>query len=102
MSYLPNEQHRNGNPEKSQWTISLDDELASFFQAEERGWQESNKAWGLHLVEGRIIYLGVTKNRQTPVFIAKYTCSRDAVWHGYPADYRNNSQDIPTPRENGT
>jgi hypothetical protein len=97
MSYVINQHHRNGNRAKSQWRITIPDEKASFENARTNGWLTPDTGWGLHLVNGNAVVLGVAQDHATSVFLAKYVGSASGPWHGYPADYRSNSQDIPTP-----
>ena len=97
MPYCVNEQHRNGNRAKSQWRISIPEEIASFEESERNGWLLTDNGWGLYMAGGCVSVLGVAQDHITPVFIAKYVGSADGPWHGYPADYRNKAQDIPVP-----
>jgi len=97
MTYVINQHHRNGNRAKSQWRITIPEEQASFENARGCGWLETDAGWGLHLVNGNAEVLGVAQDHATSVFLAKYVGSEGGPWHGYPADYRNNVQDIPTP-----
>ena len=58
-------------------------------------WLVGKIGWGLHLAAGKPDYLGVARDHETKVFVAKFTGEQN-VWHGYPADHRRNHQDIPT------
>ena len=97
MTYSPNPQHRNRTPEKSQWSISLAQEIAYFNTTYANQWIDNNNGWGLHYSEGRLDYLGLAQDYITRVFIAKFVGDR-GTWHGYPADHQQNQQDIPTER----
>lgn len=97
MSYVVNQHHRNGNRAKSQWRITIPEENVSFDNARTSGWLATDTGWGLHLVNGNAAVLGVAQDHTTSVHLAKFVGSVGGPWHGYPADYRNNSQDIPTP-----
>ena len=89
--------HRNGNPRKSQWTISEPDEIECFRAAFRNNWRVGATTWGLHLVEQQPDWLGVSKDRANRLFIAKFVSdAKTGPWHGYPADYRNNQHDIPS------
>jgi hypothetical protein len=96
-SYLPNPKHRDKSPNKSQWTITVADELVCFREADQRAWLLVDEGWGLHLTAGLPAYLGVAAVDQTrKLFIAKFVVSHvPPVWHGYPADPQSNEQDIP-------
>ena len=94
--YVVNPHHRNGNVKKSQWTISEADEIKCFDLAKGQGWVLGDRGWGLHVSRKRPTWLGVARDRDTQLFIAKFVgSSSGAEWHGYPADYRHNHHDIP-------
>lgn len=95
MNYTSNIQHRNGNPEKSQWTISTVYEESSFQLSIHNNWLLNTHGWGLHLVSGQPTIVGIAKDRTNNVFFAKFVGADKINWHGYPADYRNNNHDIP-------
>lgn len=97
--YIHKIDHRNGNPNKSQWTINEAEERKSFRRAF-NSWRDSNHTcWGLHFEDGHVAYLGKTKRsapEQRDLFIAKFIDgNRNNIWHGYPADHVLNQQDIP-------
>jgi hypothetical protein len=94
--YVINPHHRNGNKNKSQWTISEVDEIKCFDLAKGRGWLDAEKGWGLHILGNQPMWLGIAQDRTTLLFIAKFVGSAfNSEWHGYPTDYRNNHHDIP-------
>jgi hypothetical protein len=94
--YTPHEAHRNGNPVKSQWTISVPAELRCFAEARSDGWLDATFGWGLHRPAGVPDYLGVGVNRSRQLFVAKFVRAREGeAWHGYPADPQRNPQDLP-------
>lgn len=94
--YVINPHHRNGNTNKSQWTISEADEIKCFDLAKNQGWVLGEKGWGLHVVGQKPTWLGVAQDHSTQLFVAKFVGDSSGVeWHGYPADYRNNHHDIP-------
>jgi hypothetical protein len=96
VNYSPNPEHRNKNPCKSQWIITEREEIQCFSVAYSKGWKNEKNAWGLHYKQSAVTYLGVGKKQGADLFIAKF--KNDVPhnnWHGYPADYQGNSQDIP-------
>lgn len=96
MVYKINPLHRNGSTNKSQWTISENSEIQCFELARVSEWLLPRKGWGLYIVESKPEWLGVAQDHVTQVFIAKFVHDENSSeWHGYPADYRNNQQDIP-------
>lgn len=96
LNYLHNFQHRNGTPLKSQWIISHIDERACFLHSYTSGWIDDDTGWGLHFHEQIVDYLGLSHDRERRLFIAKFVANRrPSYWHGYPADYQVNIQDIP-------
>ncbi|MEP4599695.1 MAG: hypothetical protein ABJZ98_02215, partial [Saccharospirillum sp.] len=97
IEYCPNPQHRNSNPNKSQWTIDIPSELESFQTMDQQEWNENQTGWGLYFNEyGSISYLGTLPRNRAEVFIAKFVCDvAHGLWHGYPADYQSNIQDVP-------
>ena len=95
-NYTINPVHRNGMPEKAQWTISYQDEMNSFIFSNQHAWICNDNAWGLHFINNHVAYLGVAQDHITEVFIAKFVNDVDHNnWHGYPADHQANQQDIP-------
>lgn len=94
--YRPNQEHRNNNPNKSQWRIPIDAEVETFDYTYQQNWIDKNEGWGLHIVNKNPKNLGVSKDLSRRLFIAKFvSANMTGVWHGYPADYRCNTQDIP-------
>ena len=88
--------HRNKTKEKSQWTVSHQDEVSIFIDAYTRTWVSEDNAWGVFFSNGNLDYLGVAQDHVTQIFIAKFV--NDVIhnnWHGYPANYQIHSQDIP-------
>ena len=94
MTYLSNPQHRDRTKGKSQWTITLKDEIACFNVACAKHWTDKGNGWGLHYSGEVLAYLGVAQDHQTRVFIAKFV-ENEGIWHGYPADHQTNRQDVP-------
>ncbi len=92
--YLHHPDHRNGNPQKSQWTILERQELDVFTVAMQSNWLFNNKGWGLYKVEGALRYLGINRQRDEDVFVARFVGQANN-WHGYPADRENRSDRPP-------
>jgi hypothetical protein len=89
--------HRNKSKDKSQWSVSHQDEVFTIFKnAYTHTWVSNNNAWGIFFNNGGLDYLGVAQDHVTQVFIAKFfkDVNHDN-WHGYPADHQSNQQDIP-------
>jgi hypothetical protein len=96
FSYVIHPDHRNGNHNKSQWTISEVNELNVFVGTYQQSWFANTVGWGIFVVDGNIRYLGVGQDHLERVFIAKFVTNHSQQpWHGYPADHRNNQADIP-------
>jgi len=94
--YKPNKQHRDKNPNKSQWTISILEEVKVFENTYPNNWIDQSVGWGLHFVNNGVQYLGNASNQNRRLFIAKFMDGNcNGKWHGYPADYQTNIQDIP-------
>lgn len=95
MEYQFNPVHRNGNPQKSQWTVSYPDEVAIFNYSESQGWILVERGWGLYISNGTPQCLGVSRDRIRQLFIAKFVRTQPSPWHGYPADHSRVAQDVP-------
>jgi len=95
-NYIISSQHRRkGNPNKSIWTITFDEEVHCFIQALSKNWKTVNEAWGIKLLNGVLQVVGKNHNRQE-LKLAKFVDGANTnVWHGYPADYMNKAQDRP-------
>ncbi|MBR6178066.1 MAG: hypothetical protein IKQ70_09330 [Bacteroidales bacterium] len=92
--YTALDYHRNGSPKKSQWLISVDEEISCFVFAKQNDWisKEDHKGWGI--TDDCKVLGKTTANKET--FIARfeeYDYNLDH-WHGYPADL-GRPQDIP-------
>jgi hypothetical protein len=97
--YLHHPDHRNATHGKSQWTITKQEELASFHVAHSSGWITGVSGWGLYTPAGVPEWLGTAQDHVRRVFLAKFVSSSTPVtWHGYPADHQVNAQDIPNER----
>ncbi len=85
--------HRNGNPNKSQWLISVDEEINCFVVTIENRWiSDDHRGWGIS-ADCKVLGKTTSKN---DTYIARFEEDRYALnhWHGYPADLSRN-QDIP-------
>lgn len=90
--YQINPHHRDGSPQKSQWTINNREEVEVF------GWSMSINSisddyyWGVFWDGVLCNTLGVTPHRLNSK-IARFECTaQPRVWHGYPVDYVNDPQ----------
>lgn len=97
-SYISKPDHRDGTPTKSQWTISFAEECAGFQLGVGRGWVAIDRgaAWGLHMVDGKVGYLGKTAANREPksdLFVAFFQISD--VCHGYPSDSKRSRREVP-------
>ena len=98
-NYIISSQHRRqGNPNKSIWTISFNEEVECFIQAINQEWKNGSKAWGLQFINNALQSIGINNNRQELKLAIFVDGSKINVWHGYPADYLQNSHDRPTTR----
>ena len=90
-SYFCHPDHRNGNFNKSQWTISVSGEVQCFTVSNSEGWLNGAHGWGLYDIPGGAIdYVGTATDGKSQLLIAKFvTGGGKGLWHGYPADHRN-------------
>ncbi|WP_373072079.1 hypothetical protein [Sulfurimonas sp.] len=94
--------HRNGLIGNiSRWTIAISDEYNCFKNALAYTGKRVNQydslelCWGIHTSYGSLSKLG-ENNNSTNIKFAKFTKhSNNREWHGYPADYQYNPQDVP-------
>lgn len=97
--YMSVDYHRNGDPEKSQWTISIEHEFESFAVSRKNKWFNDQHGWGIHpsmelldvgrLVDGRNVQIARFQE-MTP-----HGQEIQNKWHGYPADIKGKTSDIP-------
>ncbi len=82
--YRINEQHRRGNPKKSQWTVKEHDELGIFSYSLENNWLSLCQyySYGLLIRDNEKEKLGESVDKQD-LYIAKFICNQN-LWHGYP------------------
>lgn len=91
--------HHNGAPEKSQWLISVEEEFKSFAVSRKNKWYNEQRGWGIHpsgtlmdvgrLTDGRTVQI-VRFQEMTPLGQMIQN-----IWHGYPADIKGKTNDIP-------
>lgn len=99
-NYMSVSYHRNGNPIKSQWTISIEEEFESFKISRLQNWHNERRGWGLHPTNPFSEIGRSVSNRS--VMIARFQEMSpngqviQDIWHGYPADIRGKTNDIPT------
>jgi len=95
-NYIIASHHRKkGNPNKSIWTISFDEEVECFVQTMNGNWKAGTEAWGVKVLGDVLQVLGLNNNKQE-LKLAKFVDGTNTnVWHGYPADYVSKSQDRP-------
>lgn len=82
--YRINEQHRRGNPRKSQWTVKEDNELDIFACSLKKNWVSLCQyySYGLLIRDNVKEKLGESIDKQD-LYIAKFICNQN-LWHGYP------------------
>ncbi len=97
--YIHKADHRNGSYQKSQWIVSEPAERQCFSRAYTSWHSAKFICWGLHFESDKVAYLGVSKSlggTARKLFMAKFIDGNgNSKWHGYPADYVLNQQDIP-------
>jgi hypothetical protein len=95
--YQINPQHRNGNPNKSQWSIICEEEIAVFAQSCNDGMVEDDHyMWGLYMPGDKPAILGSTKNSDDSKIAIFDNGKQNGFWHGYPADYIRNNEVPPS------
>jgi hypothetical protein len=96
-TYAVKPDHRDGTAVKSQWRITIAEEVASFVLTTQRTWFVEDRGWGLHVVNGKAQNLGVARDRTQQLFVARFEGELPKqYWHGYPADHVRRTDDIPT------
>lgn len=106
-TYIPNRNHHNNNPDKSQWTITEDEEISCFNLMYQSGWKDEDGkyGWGLKYTSpiatqfAILEKIGLTQQREITK-IARFEHSDTFAdghveWHGYPIDYQRRRSDIP-------
>ena len=87
--------HRNGTADKSQWTISVDDEFDLFAKTKRDGQIYDDKGYALWIVSDVACVLGVTEHNSETRLARFVDGTRSDHWHGYPANYMRAKNDIP-------
>ena len=87
--------HRNGTCGKSQWTISVDDELDLFAEAKRDGQLFDDKGYAIWIIDNNAGVLGVTEHDSETKLARFVDGTRSDHWHGYPANYLRAKNDIP-------
>ena len=97
LYYLVSDKHRQrGNPNKSVWIVSPNEEYGCFEFTYENNWIEDNDAWG-YLSDGsnHLVVLGQGIDGEQ-LQIARFKKDPNAAeWHGYPCNYIANTNDVP-------
>lgn len=89
VNYTCHPDHRNDNPNKSQWTIAEAAESQVFASSYRSNWSQGRCYWGFHRPDGWVEYCGIAQNRADRLFLAKFVDTNSTgLWHGYPADQR--------------
>ena len=98
VHYLSSPKHRQiGNPHKSIWIVTPDEEFKCFKHTYENKWVVENEAWGFVLnANEKFTVLGQGLNNEE-LKIAKFKKDPNATeWHGYPCNYMANTYDVPS------
>ena len=87
-AYQIHQQHRDGNPNKAQWTVSYEDEVSIFAGTFVEGLiTDEQYMWGIYVPLSEPEVLGVTKNGDMSKIAIFDNGKHNGFWHGYPADY---------------
>lgn len=97
--YTISDQHRGRHRQnKSKWILTMPQEISLFKTALKNGYEDklTHTAWNLYTdANNKICVLGQSADLQE-LKIAKFVDSdHKDWWHGYPAHYVKNIQDIP-------
>lgn len=93
--YIISSQHRNGNPNKSIWSLTHDGEIDCFIFSVNSNWVDEHTCFGVSVLGETIQVVGHNCDNDE-LKIAKFVdANANMLWHGYPADYMRNSQDRP-------
>ncbi|MDR0307029.1 MAG: hypothetical protein LBI42_09370 [Chitinispirillales bacterium] len=94
-TYFASSVHRNRQPNKSQWVISVVQEVECFIESQINNWIEGIFSWGMISDGNNLIVLGKSVYNEELKLAKFVTKNDDGVWHGYPADFCKNFQDRP-------
>lgn len=93
--YMISKKHRDESPQKSKWIIPINIEINLFEQAIRLGNEKNYTAWNLFKCNNAISVIGISQDGQE-LKLAKFVDgNKNDRWHGYPANYLRNNQDIP-------
>ena len=94
--YIISSHHRrvNGNPNKSIWTLTYDEEVECFIFSYCSKWIDDKICWGLAVNGTNLRIVGRNFDNED-LKLAKFVEANDNLWHGYPADYLRKAQDRP-------
>lgn len=93
--YTVSKKHRGENPQKSIWIIPMPTEIDLFVDAIKSGYEKNYTAWNLLKSNNVISVIGMSSDGQE-LKLAKFVDgNKNDQWHGYPANYLRNNQDIP-------
>lgn len=92
-THHPHHRDTSRRYEKSQWVISIPEELNCFNLAVASGWAEDSNCWGLHLANQNPMVLG-QYGVVNSAYIAKFVTDQN-IWHGYPVVHWNTPYDRP-------
>lgn len=87
--------HRNGTANKSQWTISVDEEIDLFADTKQKGQIYEDKGHALWVIDAKAEVLGLTEKGNETRLARFEDGNRIDHWHGYPANYLKAKNDIP-------
>ncbi|MBS1073764.1 hypothetical protein JK176_02570 [Gluconobacter sp. Dm-73] len=94
-NYKPKSDHRDNTHGKSQWTISLPEEVKIFTLAMGNKWISDKWGWGIYTNAGQVAVLGVDKDHKTTLFLSRFD-ENAGEWHGYPVNYKEKQQKPPS------
>ncbi|MGF1629500.1 MAG: hypothetical protein ACFCUT_08525 [Kiloniellaceae bacterium] len=95
VGYSHKPDHRDWTRGKSQWQIDLSAECSIFTDAMTHRWRSGKFAWGLFRQTEKVRYLGVDRDHETAVFIARFDEHSPDQWHGYPVNHKQCQQRPP-------
>lgn len=93
--YYISSAHRRVQKNKSNWIITINQEVDCFIYSQTKTWIENMVSWGLIPLGNNLLVLGLNSHKEE-LKIAKFVAkNKEGVWHGYPADFCRNIQDRP-------
>lgn len=94
--YVVKSDHRDGTPVKSQWTVSVPEELSVFETCISNDWVTDSAGWGLHIPTQILEKLGesaASYGTRHDLFVAYFSVGSPS--HGYPSDPVRSTREIP-------